>query len=119
MVRRRGLQALECVERAVKVAFEVGLLKRKAIETPGALGVGRKGGGDALLGREAAVLLLQGRREGAQGLIEKLRFIGAEESNAPGGLGDLADQEGPGRTVGPEVVEEGGEDAVEFGLLFR
>ena len=117
--RGRGFQRLEFVERAVEGAFEVGLLAGEAIETPGAAGVGLKDGGEALLGREAAVLLLQRRRERAQSLVEELRFVGAEEPDAPGGLGDLADEEGSGRAVGPEVVEEGGEGAVEFLLLIR
>jgi hypothetical protein len=109
----------EFVERAVEGAFEAGLLAREAVETAGAAGVGVIDGGEALLGREAAVLLLQGRRELAQGVVEELRFVGAEEPNAPGGLGDLADEEDPGGAAGPEVVEKGREGAVAFGLLFR
>jgi hypothetical protein len=110
---------LELVERAVESAFELGRLERKAVETPGASGVGLKGGGEALPGREIAVLLFQGRLELAQILVEKLRFIGAEESDAPGGLGDLADEGGPSGDVGLEILEEDIEVAVVFGLLFR
>jgi hypothetical protein len=117
--RGRGWLELEFVERAVEGAFEVGLLAREPVEAPGAGGIGLKDGGEALLGREAAVLLLQRRRELAQSLIEELRFVGAEERNAPSGLGDLVDEEGPGGAVGSKVVEEGGEGAVEFGLLIR
>jgi hypothetical protein len=107
------------VERAVEGAFEVGLLAGAVVETPGPDGIGLKDGGEALLGREAAVLLLQGWCERAQSLVEELRFVGAEEPDAPGGLGDLVDEEGSGGAVGPEVVEEGDEGAVEFGLLLR
>ena len=66
----RNLLASEFLERAVEGAFEVGLLARETVETAGAAGVGALDGGEALLGREAAVLLLQGRRELAQGLVE-------------------------------------------------
>ena len=99
-------------------ATEAGFLSREPVKAPGSARVCQKDGGEALLGRETTVLLLQGRRELAQGLVEELRLVGAEEPNAPSGLGDLADEEGSSGAVGPEVVEEGGEGAVEINLLF-
>ena len=57
------MQALEFVERSMEGAVEVGLLAGEAVEAPGPDGIGQKDGGEALLGREAAVLLFQGRRE--------------------------------------------------------
>ena len=68
--RGRVLQALELVERAVESSFEVGRLEGKAVETPGSGGVGSKDGGEALLGPQAAVLLLPKRREREQILDE-------------------------------------------------
>ena len=115
---RRGAEALELMERAVKRALDAGFVAEQVFDGAGAAGVVEEGHGAAAVGLEAGEVLLHARGEIGHAEIEQAGFDAAEAGEAPGGHDHLVDQKifgwGGGLVLGAECFGE----LVEILLIF-
>jgi len=113
-----GLEALEFMEGAVEGALCPSLIAGEVGDDVGLGGVTAKGKGVAAVGREGVVVVAHHLIQVQQLHLEEAGFHGAAAAEAPGGHGELFEEDIPGGAGGLVLGAEFGAEPIEAAFVF-
>ena len=113
-----GLEALELVDGAVEGALGAGLVAAGVVDDVGFGGIAAKDEGVADVGQEGIVVIAHPLIEVRQPHLEEAGFHGAAAAEAPGGHGELFEEDIPGGAGGLVLGAEFGAEPIEAAFVF-